>query len=796
MVAAMAEAALAGGVTAAQQPFVQKWRAELGLPSGFGVAAAEVGIAAGAGGVLGGGLRAIAKGLSLLSDRQLAQAADELVPDKIKTPEQKIAIEQMKRDAETADSNPFPPTEEGTIAHTEHMVHALNGKDPAFPTLRTGVPVTNGVRNANGDGIQISQQFANFFQQEAPQKLARFMEVRNLLKTEKRKTTGDTIAELEKVGELLHDALELELIPTFDILGLPGGRVLSDATGDTGKAIEEIRGAFDDASYSELAKYRDDIGLDFGLRNAEKLNEAAFTSHLVNGLEKSMNDFNKLDASVTKRSKASDAPDDQLVKDTATLHEMEESLLSQFRIAGTPSGRTVNSFDDIKKSFDEASPQQLRNWRQGLDIELTPEQHIDALTSSLRKDRLAQAILELDKKSARDLGFSGEAADTIDDFIRILPENIRGELKESITLKSGQDVGGSYSAAESLIDVSLSRVSRRKLRGVVRHESIHALRDSGVLSKKHWDAFLQASKDLGWMKLFKVRERWGEYYEQIYTGPTLTRIVSEYVRDGVETMRSRGFSGHDLDAIGKYIKRNPDTFMQGDKLEGLSQKLMDNALREESIAEAYRLFHTKQLRDAGRASDGMQFIEKIIDAWDAAHKKGGTYDLFDSYSEALFERIERGQLEGQGGAARDVSLATLKNQKTARFPDEGPTAGEIDDALRAQAMLGETSARRFFAEDFIGPTKEIDNRRAPAIEEVRAMEALGDPLSRESLEALDEMETQVQERISSGDDFLVQEDAFVNGQPTVVGRRATEIIDDLNKDRTFMEDLETICSVQ
>lgn len=51
------EALLSGGSEAAVQPFVQSWRAEAGLPSGFQEGLKNVGMATALGGILGGGLR-------------------------------------------------------------------------------------------------------------------------------------------------------------------------------------------------------------------------------------------------------------------------------------------------------------------------------------------------------------------------------------------------------------------------------------------------------------------------------------------------------------------------------------------------------------------------------------------------------------------------------------------------------------------------------------------------------------------------------------------------------------------
>ncbi|WP_292055528.1 hypothetical protein [Martelella sp.] len=72
---AATEALVNGAVQAATEPFVQRWRKEAGLESGWGEAARNVGFAALFGGVLGGAGRAGVEGLSALGRASEARAA-------------------------------------------------------------------------------------------------------------------------------------------------------------------------------------------------------------------------------------------------------------------------------------------------------------------------------------------------------------------------------------------------------------------------------------------------------------------------------------------------------------------------------------------------------------------------------------------------------------------------------------------------------------------------------------------------------------------------------------------------
>lgn len=115
LVAAAIESAIAGGVTAASQPVVQKWRKELGLPSGLGPALTNIGLATVAGFGLTAGIRGIGAGLGKLSDRQILQAAEELrITD---NPDVSVAWRALMKELEIREQNPFLDTPAGMEAH-------------------------------------------------------------------------------------------------------------------------------------------------------------------------------------------------------------------------------------------------------------------------------------------------------------------------------------------------------------------------------------------------------------------------------------------------------------------------------------------------------------------------------------------------------------------------------------------------------------------------------------------------------------------------------------------------------
>ena len=116
IVAAAVNAAIGGAVTAAQQPVVQGYRKELGLPYGADIALQNIGMAALGGGGLTLGVGGLAKGIGLLgkanpittaSPRKLVELFDEKI--KNPTPEQSAARNDLEATIEFHESNPFTP---------------------------------------------------------------------------------------------------------------------------------------------------------------------------------------------------------------------------------------------------------------------------------------------------------------------------------------------------------------------------------------------------------------------------------------------------------------------------------------------------------------------------------------------------------------------------------------------------------------------------------------------------------------------------------------------------------------
>ncbi len=121
------EAAIAGTVVGAAQPAVQKWRAELGLPSGFAQAAQNVALAAGTTAAFVPVLRVAGKALSSLADRTLLRAHRELLPRPDAT--QRTARDRLEAELDVEEDTPFEEVPGAAEEHAARGREALAGLD-------------------------------------------------------------------------------------------------------------------------------------------------------------------------------------------------------------------------------------------------------------------------------------------------------------------------------------------------------------------------------------------------------------------------------------------------------------------------------------------------------------------------------------------------------------------------------------------------------------------------------------------------------------------------------------------
>jgi len=121
------EALVNGAAEAALQPLVQGWREKAGLPHGAVEAARNIALAAGLGGLVGAGGRAVVESVGKLSGRPLAAsgealAADPRVPEPLR---RAMGGDAGEAASALADVRPaLPPAARGALDHVEVLDHA------------------------------------------------------------------------------------------------------------------------------------------------------------------------------------------------------------------------------------------------------------------------------------------------------------------------------------------------------------------------------------------------------------------------------------------------------------------------------------------------------------------------------------------------------------------------------------------------------------------------------------------------------------------------------------------------
>ncbi|MCG8561916.1 MAG: hypothetical protein MI824_19125 [Hyphomicrobiales bacterium] len=159
--------------------------------------------------------------------------------------------------------------------------------------------------------------------------------------------------------------------------------------------------------------------------------------------------------------------------------------------------------------------------------------------------------VEVNVEAAR-AGLAEEAAAVLKDAIRILPENFRVQLEQNIRRKRGgfiYELDGYHDPEKSLVAVALDSPDAA---GTLRHEAIHALRQSGVISSEQWDVLKAAAIENDWAGQFGVERRYGKLYRQRFKGKEAQeRLIEEAVAEAFARYREGGvFGGSDVEPFG------------------------------------------------------------------------------------------------------------------------------------------------------------------------------------------------------------------------------------------------------
>lgn len=256
--------------------------------------------------------------------------------------------------------------------------------------------------------------------------------------------------------------------------------------------------------------------------------------------------------------------------------------------------------------------------------------------------------------TAEEMGFKGDFAVVIDDIIKILPDNIKVGLQDRLHTpvnKAGMSykASGLWTAKTSLLQVALDS---KNARGVLRHETLHALRQTGVLTEDEWLVLARASVEGDWIKRFRIVER----YEK--------------------SLRERG----------------------------LSEQVIAEKILEESIADGFMNWHFGRLKAAEAATVKPTF--KFLSDTIGAVKNAIRGKKLPSADE-LFEQIESGKIKGRGIEEEFNAIKTSKEAASKSLestPEIRPTASAADTASPQTLRVFHATTAKFkeFDKQFSG----------------------------------------------------------------------------------------------
>ena len=205
---------------------------------------------------------------------------------------------------------------------------------------------------------------------------------------------------------------------------------------------------------------------------------------------------------------------------------------------------------------------------------------------------------------------------------------------KDVGLNIAEDLPGEGSYLQNLIKIALS--TKEPVR-VLRHESIHALKELGFFTPQQWSALERMAKD-----------QW----------------IDKYLKSGKATLDGKSMSRYDA-----YVK-----LYKGDK----------DMILEEAIADAFADFANNK-PPAGMLAALLKRLNDFFAALRNALAGAG----FQTY-EDIFGKVERGELK--------AGKATKSGERFSLFPDGAPLSTRVvmeDDDTAARTALGlNTTAKR------------------------------------------------------------------------------------------------------
>ncbi len=319
----------------------------------------------------------------------------------------------------------------------------------------------------------------------------------------------------------------------------------------------------------------------------------------------------------------------------------------------------------------------------GEAVGATPGQRMEVLYDS----RLGQTLDRYTKKWGGKVELTPEGqglvpgSDQQNQILYLTPE-----MKAITTQKLSIDDGapdGSYDPVNNIITVARTAVDPT---AVVRHETIHALKDIGVFTDEEWTTLTEAAYQEGWIDQYGIREKYEEFYGKVRSDIEDGRHVDQIEDlDGESPgVRRPGSLSEEFESLYRDEGSESDFGAISEWYDGDGPKDISDAEIEKLIVEEAVAHHFAQWADGEiEVSPGLQRIfQKIVDFINNLKMKlrsEGVEKLADV--DKIYRMIESGDFAARAqGELAPVSLqrAFSSALSGAGEPLHNPTLAAMD----------------------------------------------------------------------------------------------------------------------
>jgi hypothetical protein len=375
------------------------------------------------------------------------------------------------------------------------------------------------------------------------------------------------------------------------------------------------------------------------------------------------------------------------------------------------------------------------------------ESELEDLAKDTRRRTLARrARQELNDRRTEKIKVRREFKQVSGDIAKEFESFLAKIGLKGVGLKLMSTLGGSEGEyTQSLIKVALDV---KNPLGVLRHESIHALKDLGFFSDNQWNALRRMAKDK-WIKQFMKDVPYSEG-------------VSRY------------------DAYKSRFDENPPA--------GVT---FQEYIEEEAIADAFRYFHENGT-PPGMIAAILKRLNQFFEALRNALNNGGFYT-----SDDIFEKIEKGELVSTKQGTAETK-ASLKNTTKGLLNPSIPAKQEkiLNDVVNEMGLTPEEFASTSLIHQTGKPgTEQFESNKIGGLPEV--VQFLQDQRRQSGLPLLNVdkpedrkmiaklMATEAMAAIRSGGANLEWYDSIINKTLAMAGLKYPELNTDINARMAF-----------